>query len=445
MRRAAYALALVVSLPAMAPAQTPAAAAPDEQRVTLADLEQLALERNPTLRAAQAAIDSARSLASQAGAWPNPIAGFSAQEITFEDRDPRGEYGFFAEQSIPLGGKLRLSRRVFEVSAERTDAELELQRQRVLSAVRTRFYEALAIDRRVAVQERLAALASEAVGVTAQLFNVGSADRPDFLAAEIEARRVDLELTAARNRAFAARQTLAAVVGSAEIASRSLAGSIDGPLPEITREAALRSAIDNNPRLHAARAAVNRARAASALARRQTFPDLFVRGGAAHNRERGDRSEQPIGWQGALEVGVSLPLFNRNAGGIAAAQAEERRAQAEAERLELALRAGLSVEFATYLTAVREAESYRADILPRAEEAYRLYLARYREMGAAYPQVLVAQRSLFELSARYLDAIETAWRSALRMQGALAGDGLLPPGAEAAASLEESRSPGERR
>ena len=73
---------------------------------------------------------------------------------------------------------------------------------------------------------------------------------------------------------------------------------------------------------------------------------------------------------------------------------------------------------------MESAEAYRTDILPRAEEAYTLYLSRYREMAAAYAQVLMAQRNLFELSAEYLDRLRQAWQSAIRLQGPLAGDAL---------------------
>ena len=52
--------------------------------------------------------------------------------------------------------------------------------------------------------------------------------------------------------------------------------------------------------------------------------------------------------------------------------------------------------------------------------AQRGYLARYREMAAAYPQVLVAQRTLFQMTAEYLDNVEEAWRAALRVQPDLA-------------------------
>jgi outer membrane protein, heavy metal efflux system len=95
--------------------------------------------------------------------------------------------------------------------------------------------------------------------------------------------------------------------------------------------------------------------------------------------------------------------------------------------LELQLQSRAAVEFATYLTALRTSEAYRSEILPRAEEAYRLHLSRYREMAAAYPQVLVAQRTLFELSSDYLENLNQAWRAALRLQGFLAGDGLDAP------------------
>lgn len=396
--------------------------------ITLAELEKLALESNPTMRAAQARIDAARGRARQAGAWPNPTVGASLEEQPFRDTEPHGSAGIFAEQTILLGGKLRLSRAVFDRAVDRNQAELELQRQRIVSNVRRVFLQSLTVNRRIEVQQRLAALASEAVSITAQLFNVGAADRPDFLESEIESKRVQLDLNAAKNRSVALRHQLAAVVGSADVATRSLSGSLEEALPEIVRTTALRTLLDESPQIRAARAEVARTQALTALARRETFPDVFLRGGISNHRERSEADGRAIGWEGAIEAGVSIPLFNRNAGGVAAARAEELRAQAELQRLEWSLQARLAAEFASYLTALNDAEAYRAEILPRAEEAYRLYLTSYRQMAAAYPQVLIAQRNLFDLSTRYLESLEEGWQAALRIQGFLSGDGLQSPG-----------------
>ena len=427
------------AVPVTASAQAPAV--PGAEPLTLVRLEQLAIENNPTARAAQAAIEAARGRARQAGAWPNPIAGYSGEEITTRgDADPRGEHGFFVEQTIPLFGKLRLGRAVFDRAADEATARAELQQQRIVSSVRGLFYQVLASERRIEVHERLAALGSEATGVTAQLFNVGAADRPDFLESEIETRRVQLELNGARNQVFALRQQLAAVVGVPDAATRPLAGTIDQAIPELERDATLQALIDRSPQVRAARAAIARAQAQTALARRETSPDIFLRGGAAYNREHGEDTRRPIGWEGQIEAGVSIPLFNRNQGGITAARAEETVAQAELTRLQLTLRAQAASEFAIYLTAIRSAESFRADILPRAEQAYTLYLARYRDMAAAYPQVLVAQRGLFEMAREYLTHLEEAWRSALRLQGLLAGDGLDPPDGDTQAVEASTRT-----
>jgi outer membrane protein, heavy metal efflux system len=419
-------LTVVVLGTGPAQAQTPPSTAP---AITLEQLEQLALQNNPTGAAATAGIDAARARTRQAGAFPNPVVGYSGEEIKTGDLDRRGEHGFFVEQTIPLGGKLRLSRNVFQKTIEQAEAVRDLQRLRILSSVRQAYYAVLLTERRIEVQERLAALASEAVGVTAQLFNVGAADRPDYLQIEIESRRLQLQLNRSRNERFSLRAHLAALTGVREVADRPLAGSIDTAIPNLEREQIIRTLLDQSPELRAARADLERTRAVTARARRETSPDLFLRGGSAYNREFGEDTGRPIGWEGTLEAGISVPLFNRNAGGIAAARADETRAQAEVTRLELALQSRAATQFAAYLTALRDAEAYRSEILPRAEEAYRLYLSRYREMAAAYPQVLVAQRTFFEMSTEYLQSLSEAWRAALQLQGLLAGDGLDAPAA----------------
>ena len=179
-------LALLTALVLMggpAQGQTPSPIAPP---ISLEELEQLAIQNNPTGAAAAAGIDAARGRTRQAGAFPNPVIGYSGEEIKTGDLDQRGEHGFFVEQTIPLGGKLRLSRDVFQKTIEQAEAARDLQRLRILSSVRQAYYSVLLTERRIEVQERLAALASDAVGVTAQLFNVGAADRPDFLQIEIE-------------------------------------------------------------------------------------------------------------------------------------------------------------------------------------------------------------------------------------------------------------------
>jgi len=137
--------------------------------LSLPDLEKLALQNNPTLAQADAEIEAARGRAKQAGQFPNPTIGYTGSEISRGPVINGGEHGLFVEQTIPLGGKLRLSRNIFEREAIQAEALREVQRARVLTAVRVQFYSALAAERRVETRRDLARLAAEAVSVSRQL------------------------------------------------------------------------------------------------------------------------------------------------------------------------------------------------------------------------------------------------------------------------------------
>ena len=249
-----------------------------QQTLTLADLERMALEYNPTVSQSAADLKAVRGRAHQAGIVPNPIVGYTGEEISGGPIIRGGEHGFFVEQTIPLGGKLGRSRRVFELEAEEIEAGREMQRQRVLTDVRALYYASLASDRRIAEWERLAALTAEAVQVSAQLANVGAADRPDRLETEIEAARTGLSLSVARQSRERIVRLLGVMVGDPMLHSQQLAGSIDDTLPELTHEEVLGRLLSDSPELTIARLAVARGRASVERAERTSAPDLIVRG-----------------------------------------------------------------------------------------------------------------------------------------------------------------------
>lgn len=426
-----------------APAGQSTSSQPAPHVLTLADLEQRALARNPTMAQAASEVEAARGRARQAGLLPNPTIGYTGDEISRGPIIRGGEHGFFVEQTIPLGGKLGLSRQIFEREATQAEALVDTQRFRVLTDVRMLYYAALAAQRRVDVRGRLAALSVEAVGVSRQLFNTGAADSPDVMESEIEARRAQLALEAAQNDRYRVWRRLASVVGDPQLTPQPLDGTIDTPIPDLDRDAVVQQVLSQSPELKAAGLAVERAQAALKRAQRETAPDLVLRGGPRYNRELLEANGQPVGWEASLDVGLVIPLFNRNQGGIAEARAEVGRAEQEVGRLELELRSRAADAFDQYLTTLRSAEAYRTDVLPRAEQSYQLYLTRYREMGAAYPQVLIAQRTWFQATDQYIDSAEHAWTSALELQGFLLTGGLDPamtPGAarERGTSMMES-------
>jgi hypothetical protein len=76
----------------------------------LEDLERMALQNNPTVAQAEAAIRAAEGRRVQAGLMPNPIIGYAGEELSPRAFGQKSEHYIFAEQEIPLGGKLKKSR-----------------------------------------------------------------------------------------------------------------------------------------------------------------------------------------------------------------------------------------------------------------------------------------------------------------------------------------------
>jgi cobalt-zinc-cadmium efflux system outer membrane protein len=406
-----------------------APAAPPSLR--LEDLERMALESNPTLAQAEAAIRASEGRRVQAGLWPNPVIGYAGEEFAFRAFSDKSEHIAFIEQTIPLGGKLGKSRRIFEQEKAQSEQEAAAQKQRILNGVRILFYRALGAQQLVEVRTQLAGLAREAVKVTGELFNIGQADRPDVAQIRIEAERAELDLIMAENEREQVWQELGAIAGNPFLKPVPLVGELEKELPVLDREALLSQMMTNSPEIKRAMAGVERAKASVTRARAEVAPDLYVRGGLGYNRELLEKEislNRRTGPEAQVEIGLRIPIFNRNQGAIAAAGAELEIAEREVRRVELLLRARFASSFRTYLNALRVATQYQRQIVPQAQSAYDTYLRNFRGMAAAYPQVLIAQRTLFQVRAEYVEALVNAWQNAILLKGYLLNGALDAPG-----------------
>lgn len=435
-------LTLVIAT-ALGAGRAAAQAPPGPTFLRLEDLERMALGNNPTVGQAAAAVRAAEGRRVQAGVYPNPIVGYQGEELALRPGlfAEKSEHFLFAEQTFVTGGKLRLSRDV--ASHERTQAQLasEGQKLRLLNAVRGLYYEALGAARLVEVRRELARIGREAVDISDQLFNVGQADRPDVLEAEAEAERVELELVAAEHNRERVWRQLAAVVGNPTLPPSPLAGDLEAEVPVVDEQQLLGAMLRESPDMKIAQAGVERARAVLRRARAEAIPNVIVRGGFGYSLEAAERDGRATGPEAMIEIGIPLPIFNRNQGNIVAAEAELEAAEREVSRLGLALRARASAAAAAYRSAVATVERYQRRVLPRAHEAYTLYLDKFRRMAAAYPQVLIAQRTLGQARAAYVDALVAAWQNAVLLRGflltgGLDAAGLAPQGATPAAGGE---------
>jgi outer membrane protein, heavy metal efflux system len=396
-----------------------------EPGLTLSDLEQMAMTSNPTLAQAAAEIRAATGRKLQSGLYPNPTVGYQGEQIR-GGAQGGGEQGFFVSQDIVLGGKLGLNRRVFEQEKKQAEAEGEEQRLRVINSVRLFYYQALAAHEMVDLRRKLSKLSEDAVKTSHQLGNVGQADQPDVLQAEVEGEQAELAVVAAEQKQVRVWRGLAATVGKPELPLTHLAGSLY-ELPADNPDQWLQAILQDSPAVKIAQLGVLRADASLARAKREPIPDLQLRGGLQQNRELDATTNRPIGLQGFAEVGVQIPIFNRNQGNVQASRADVERAQREVQRIQLVLRERAAALIQNYVTSRATVEKYQNRMIPRAQKAYDLYVKSYGAMAAAYPQVLISQRTLFQLQSDYIAALETLWGNSIALRRFLLTDGLEAP------------------
>ena len=422
--------ALAFTCFSLALAQTPA---PDlladlkgHAEMSLDDFTQLALKNNPTLGQAEAIVRQSAGQARQAGLYPNPSIGYQGEEIRGGSYRG-GKQGAFVEQTIVLGGKLALRRNVYEQQRQEDQIGVSEQRYRVLNDVSQTFYSALAAQEVVRVQGQLLSLALDAVTTAHQLANVGQADAPDVLQSEVESEQAKVDYVTSQRSYIQMFHVLAAVAGRSDLPISPLRGDLDHP-PQVDAQQVVSQIIRDSPAVKRARQDILRSEAELKSAKREPVPDLQIHAGVQNNLEPLDVApNQSVGIQAFVTAGISLPLFNRNQGNIAAASADLTRAQAEVRRMELSLRQDTQPLLQTYLSDQQQVERYRTEMIPRAERAYHLYLEKYKGMGAAYPQVLVSQRTLFQLRIGYIHAMESLWKGAISLQNYTLSSGLTAP------------------
>jgi cobalt-zinc-cadmium efflux system outer membrane protein len=381
----------------------------------------MALQTNPTLAQAAAQVEAAQGRAQQAGLYPNPTVGYEADRINAAGT-PGELQGAFVDQTIVTAGKLRLNRARYAQEISQLEAHALGQQYRVCNGVRIRFYHLLAMQRLLDVQADLLKVAQDAVQTTEELLNVGAANQADLLQARIEARQERVALENSRTLYAAAWQQLAALVGNACLPVSRLQGDLEilGAVPDY--DTALAHLLEASPEILIARAEVVRNQFALKREQVEPIPNVQVRVSNGYDFETRNNVT-------SVQVGVRLPIFDKNQGNIRAAEAQLAYAQADLTRVELSLRQRLARTYARYQTARAVVQSYREENLPEARQAYELYLASFRSRRAAWPQVLVAQRTYFQLSVDYVEALEQLRRAEVAILGLLLVDGLdEPPG-----------------
>lgn len=353
-----------------------------------------------SLSAARLEVQAREGAARQAGARPNPEL-----DVTVEDTRPATrESAVVLSIPLELGGKLEarvahaeLGRDV--AAAEHLDARAELRSQ-VISA----FFRVLVAQEATALATSSAALARRGAEATARRVTAGKISPVAETRSRVEQANAELEVTAARAELQSAREALASLWGSSEPVFTEATGDID-ELPSRPALDVLLAQADASPALLASRLQLDQRRAAVEVERSKQRPDFALSLGAKRANELGIN-------QAVVGVSVTVPLFDRNEGGVQEAAKRASKAAEEHREARLRLVTALRHAVSRLHTANATAQALRTTVLPAAQQAHDAATQGFEAGKFGLLDVLDTRRTLLEARVRYLSTVGQAYQAA---------------------------------
>ena len=379
--------------------------------LSLGQLEEIALRVNPSLARAASLAAAARGNWLQVGLMPNPSVGYQGQQLG--SGGLAEQHGVLFTQEIVRGGKLRLNRSVAQQDVTRAEQQLAAYELRVLTDVRIAFYRALLAQRQIDITVELLKIGQQGVQAAENLLRL-QGSKVDILQAQVELENAEILADNARNRHWAAWQSLAAVVGQPGLHPQPLVGDAYAVARVFDPRETLARLLATSPEIAVAGTEIERARFALARARVEPQPNINFQG-LVNWQDNGIGGKPDAG----IAVTVPVPLWNKNQGAILRAERELAAAQQALAQLELDLQNRLAPVFERYANARNQVERYRTRILPAAQQSLALTRQIYDIGETSYLNLLTVQRTLTQANLSYLEALRELRTTEAEIDGLL--------------------------
>lgn len=387
-------------------------------RLTLTEVLELAFAQSPALRARRAELEETRSELLTATTYPfNP-------ELEIEAADRSGPDGSATDRGLAIAQELELAgqrrQRVAAASAEVAAAEAEFLRQQRLLAARAEaaFAEAVRYRELLGVAEADAALARDFLNYSKRRLDAGAASQIEVNLARATSGRAERSVRLVEAAYAEARNVLADVTGLDLAAPPEPVGGLPAPHGELSPlSELLELAVENRADLESFRRERQAAQARVRLALAERFPNLTV--GGFYEREEG--TDRIFG----AGLAISVPLFDRNQGGIARTQATLERVSHENAALRLAVQQEVATAYANLRAARAAAEFLRAEVAGTLEENVDLLQRSFAAGKIGATEVVIFRREFVESQREFLEAVADAWLARVTLD--LATGRLSPP------------------
>lgn len=383
---------------------------PTQPQWSLPELEDMAWENHPALMQAAAQVEAARGTMIQAGLHPNPEVGWEQDTI---GPGIQGYKGPYVSQQVVTGGKLKLARCAAAMDYENANLAYQRTRIEIATRVRNAFYDVLVSQQRRRMLVALARFTDDIYHAQIELVAGGQAAPYEPLQLRVFAVQARNSVAEAHNGLIAAGRRLGAAAGMTDAEEFHVAGSAEDAPAKIDYHAAKAFLLENHSELRMARNQIVQSQYLSRLEYiRPRIPDINTYLTYQHAYE-----VAPFVNSYNFQVGVPIPVFDRNQGNILSTQSTLLSRERAFAATKNDLTGRLAEILARYDTARIQSENYQRQVLPDQVRTYRGVYSRYREGGQAandslnFGDVIVAQQTLAATVNGYSNVLDQMWQA----------------------------------
>jgi cobalt-zinc-cadmium efflux system outer membrane protein len=398
------------------------ARAAEPSEMTLAQALEAATANSPVLRAAESEVEAARGRLAGARTYRyNP-------ELELEGADRTGPAGSSTDrelglsQQIEIGGQRGKREAAGSVDVAAAERRLERRRQEVAAAVEQTFARAIGARELVQIAGADLALTRHLLDFQQRRLEAGAGTQLELNLARAGSGRAERRLQEATAAWLVSRARLAEAAGLDPRSPPLPIGSLPRTPPEIPPlEDLIADALSRRPDLESARQEQELARRLLELERSLSVPDLRV---GAFARKEEDDDIAGVG------LGLAIPLFSRNQGGIAEARAGIDRGAAATRAAELLVRREVTEGRARLEAAAAALAALDELVVGTLEESLELLQGAMEAGKVSATEVLLLRRELVEGRREHVEAALEAWVTRVELELALGRSGNPKPGKE---------------
>jgi len=358
------------------------------------------LSLSRSLSMAENEIDAKEGMQYQSARLPNPIAGYSVENI-FGNNEWQGwqsaESRYEIAQLIELGGKRGFRQQTAKYQYFAAKAEFEAKQLYLLNILFRLFTE-------VAFAQESLVLSQNQITVAEEVYKAAKAKVDSGKVSLIQQNKAEIELTSAQIDLEVAKADL--LKNKAKLSS--LWGiscpdfeRVNFPFYEICPPIELDlclADLSGNPEMVRAQMEQMARQVDVKFEKSQAIPDVVVMVGY--------KTLQNVNERGMiLGASMPIPLFDQNKGNVQRAKAEELKAVDELMQIEITLQNKLITSYKDLVRSYEEAMKIKQLLLKTAEESFEMVKDGYTHGKFEFLDMLDSQKTLFEVKERYLKAL----------------------------------------